>query len=440
MAGSPEVDRKNNYLPTHLIEIVMDNIKTVALDFHQAIQQVYDAKKIPGTLRQCLRGARFLSYAIRLQNPMDLDPAIKLADNLALASGSANVMAQRDGRYIRYDFEVMESFWKHYTRRDVVGLQLGLASGGQPVSFSWEFDYHHLFAGATGSGKSTTIRGLICGIADVYKPDEVQLFICDPHGDYGDFDGLAHLGARIETENAGILSLISHVYQIYLDRKNRNSRSEKPIVLVIDESQDPMALGNSDPAVGFNEAQVSMVAEMARAAGKYQVRLVIGSQKPNEKDLPGIVANVTGRWVGRVMRAYISTMITGVAGVDAQRLSGKGDFLHITQRGQAIRFQAAMPTPATMRQLPRASVGRIGDVPLPEGLVEPQRGPGRPAEPLDPKHVAWMLSNYQAGWPGRRVAGQAGITRHMHTRLKEYCDEIVAEMRRIKKESKDAKE
>ena len=388
------------------------------------IRHLYNEKQIVGRLTGLALGARFLSYDVRLKNPLDLKPAIDIAENMALMSGSPAVIAQRDAGIIRYDFELRRAHWQEYTRADVEGMQLGLAAGRKPVEFDF-VEYHHLFAGATKSGKSTTMQSFLCGLAATYEPSDLELYICDPHGDYEGFVNLAHLGAPIATSHDEIHNLIRHVYKIFSQRKANKSRNERRVVFLIDESQDSVCLGSK--AEGFNQEQVAMISSMSRQAGKFRVHLVMGSQKPSQTDMPGIVDNLLGRYVGRVQDAQVSANLTGQPGLGAHKLSGYGDFLKVTA-GSVIRFQSAMPRPQDYDALPRAEIGAVEAAPVLD--IDTGPGPGRPPEPLDPKVIAWMLFNKI---PGRRTAErQIGLSRHMHSRSVDFCREFLAELKRLK--------
>jgi hypothetical protein len=57
------------------------------------------------------------------------------------------------------------------------------------------------------------------------------------------------------------------------------------------------------------------------------------------------------RFVGKVANAQISAMLTGHAGLQAHKLTGKGDFIHISSGEDATRFQVALATQADFKRL-----------------------------------------------------------------------------------------
>ena len=69
------------------------------------IRLLYARQQLSGQLQQVLRGARHLSYGVKLFDPMQLDKALKLAEPLALASRSQAVLAQRAEGLVTYQFQ-----------------------------------------------------------------------------------------------------------------------------------------------------------------------------------------------------------------------------------------------------------------------------------------------------------------------------------------------
>lgn len=395
------------------------------------LTEIFRGQKIKGRITRKALAPRFLSYDVRLQDPMQLDKAIRLADNLALYSGSKTVVAQRQAGVIRYDFQLPSYNWQEITRDNVEGLDLGVAAGRIPVSFN-EAEYHALFAGATKSGKSTTIQSLLCGLAAKYRPGDIDLYIVDPHRDYEAFSRFAFLAAPIAHEREQIASVIKYVTAEYYKRKEDGNRRGRPIWLVIDEAQDFVCLGSKDEG---HTDEVGLVSQLARGAGKFGIKLVIGSQKPTQADLPGILDNLMARYVGKVTKAQHGTHLTGQPGLNVQNLSGSGDFLSVAG-SDVTRFQVARPLERHLSALPRREVAPAPLVPatiISESPVvlssEPQVG--RPVEEVSPETLAYYMTKHVSI---RDASDILGIGRAVHNRHKEFAERLKTAMERLANE------
>ncbi len=394
------------------------------------LTRIFNDQKIKGRVTRRALAPRFLSYDVRLEDPMKLDKAIKLADNLALYSGSQTVVAQRQGGVIRYDFQLPTYNWQEITRDSMKGLDLGMAAGRVPVCFN-EAEYHALFAGATKSGKSTTIQSLLCGLASKYQPHEIDLYIVDPHRDYEVFENFAFLAAPIAHEREQIAAVIRHVTNEYNRRKAEGNRGSKPIWLVIDEAQDYICLGSKDEG---HTDEVGLVSQLARGAGKFGIKLIIGSQKPTQADLPGILDNLMARYVGKVTKAQHGTHLTGQPGLNVQNLSGSGDFLSVAG-SDVTRFQVARPLERHFSALPRistvpslpfsASAAVYEDEPA-ITIEEPQVG--RPTESVEPEILAYYMTKYVSI---KDAADLLGLGRTVHNRYKGYAAKLQSAMEQL---------
>ena len=388
--------------------------------------KIFQIQTIKARITRKALAARFLSYDIKLADPMDLRKALGLADNLALYSGSPIVVAQRREGVIRFDFQLPSDSWQSITRSNVQGMELGLAAGRIPVSFN-DSEYHALFAGATKSGKSTAIQSLLCAVATEYDPSEVDIYIVDPHGDYDPFSNMAHLGAPVACEREEIAKTIQHVSSIYNERKANKSRHEKQIWFIIDEAQDDQCLGTKESG---HTDEMELISALAKGSGKFNIRLVIGSQKPTQADLPGTLDNLGTRYVGKVSKAGTSAHLTGQKGLNAQLLSGSGDFLSVAT-GDVTRFQVALPTEQHFNALPR------GDVPLlvwtakPHGEEPIVVSSGRPLEAVEPETLAYYMTKYVSIGDAKT---ELGIGRTVHNRYKFFADRLKDAMEGINDE------
>lgn len=389
----------------------------------RVIALLFSQKQIRARLVKFARGPRFFSYDLQLFDALQLDAAIKLSENLALQSASKAVLAHRDGGIIRYDFELRRRHWQTVTRGDVSGLQIGLASGNRPIDFTFKNGGHSLAAGTTGSGKSVLLQSIVCGLVSEFEPEDLTVYVADPHGDFDKFVNLAHLGMDIANTRLEIMNLVTAVYNEFLKRKAENNRDAKRLVLVMDESQDEAALGSS--ATKHNTETLGMMADLAHQGRKFNVNLVLGSQRPGQKDLPGIYDMLNNRFIGYVDNASTGAIISGQAGLNAHKLSGEGDML--AKRARFIdRFQVAMPRREDFDRLPR--VGFVAPVPVDiaplDNRFPDEVTPGPSAECLDnADFIGWYLANKL---PGRVQANrELGISQHMHRRYIEHVRGIL---------------
>lgn len=298
--------------------------------------------------------SRYISYRFVLNQASDLDKVLKLEEPLALASGAKAVRLARDYNHLIADFELPPSLWKSYNRTQLRSRRaIGVAPGGREIPFAWG-ETHLLFGGSTGSGKTVAIHSAIAALVHSFAPSELKLLIGTPHvqkDDWSSFATLPHLGAALAASEDELAALVDLAYRIYKDREANGSDGVK-IALILDEIQHESLLG-SDAEKTLNRDIIRKIAQMARGARGFDMRLLLGSQKPSQADMPGIIDNMRSRYVGAVSDASVATQVTGLPGTSAAGLTGSGDFLQIAN-GRATRFQVAYPD--DLDQLPRGEM------------------------------------------------------------------------------------
>ena len=118
-----------------------------------------------------------------------------------------------------------------------------------------------------------------------------------------------------------------------MERRDREGVSSPRIIVAVDELLDVLQTGGKPV-----EALLTRIAQRGREAG---LHLVAGAQKPSSTALgPMLKANFPVRLVGRVGSAEDARVASGVAGTNAEKLLGRGDFV-LVAAGQTLRFQAA---------------------------------------------------------------------------------------------------
>ncbi|HSU80574.1 MAG TPA: DNA translocase FtsK, partial [Candidatus Angelobacter sp.] len=228
------------------------------------------------------------------------------------------------------------------------GLTVGLGRdiSGEPVLADLSKMPHLLVAGATGSGKSVCINGIITSLLMRTKPHEVKLLMVDPKMvELNVYNGVPHLLTPVVTdprkaaqalkkvvsEMERRYELFSHSgtrnlegYNNYIKRQNEETgyyQAFMPyIVVIIDELADLMMVASKDV-----EDAITRLAQMARAAG---IHLIIATQRPSVDVITGVIkANIPSRIAFSVSSQTDSRTILDGGG--AEKLLGKGDMLFL---------------------------------------------------------------------------------------------------------------
>lgn len=398
--------------------------------YAHVIAALFARQGLSGSLKEASRAARHLTLGIRLNDPTQLDKAVNLSEALALASGVNHVLGQRAAGLVLYQFELPAGYWEFYTRADVSGLAVGLAERRRPVIFDFD-PPHALVAGTTGSGKSETLKSILIALLTVYTPADLGLILIDPHRDYTDFNHATHLVLPIAHDPPDIAHALAWVNHELVNRKDNDQRAARFIVIVIDEGDQALR----------DKANLVIAQNLAKQARKFKLHLLLATQKPLHADLPGILDNLGNRFVGQVTDAKMSAILTGQAGLAAHKLTGKGDFLHVTGP-QVDRFQVAQATAGDFAKLPRAEIV-MPDIELADMVdfsdeLSTRPGPGRPALEVSPVIAARYF------WQSPETISRAiardllGLTRDKHELHKKFVLDFITELRRLRATSKGA--
>lgn len=218
---------------------------------------------------------------------------------------------------------------------------------------------HLLIAGATGSGKSVSINGIITSILMKAKPNEVKLMMIDPKMvELNVYNGIPHLLTPVVTNPRKaaqalhkVVSEMERRYELFAGTGMRNidgynnlvreynieNGENNPllpyIVVIVDELADLMMVASNDV-----EDAITRLAQMARAAG---IHMILATQRPSVDVITGIIkANVPSRIAFAVSSSTDSRTILDGGG--AEKLLGRGDMLFRPMgENKAIRVQGA---------------------------------------------------------------------------------------------------
>ncbi|MCI3194259.1 DNA translocase FtsK [Bacillus sp. HU-1818] len=238
-------------------------------------------------------------------------------------------------------------------------IGLGRNISGEAVLAELNKMPHLLVAGATGSGKSVCVNGIITSILMRAKPHEVKMMMIDPKMvELNVYNGIPHLLAPVVTdpkkasqalkkvvnEMERRYELFSHTgtrniegYNDHIKRSNAEDEVKQPelpyIVVIVDELADLMMVASSDV-----EDSITRLSQMARAAG---IHLIIATQRPSVDVITGVIkANIPSRIAFSVSSQTDSRTILDMGG--AEKLLGRGDMLFLpVGANKPVRVQGA---------------------------------------------------------------------------------------------------
>lgn len=238
-------------------------------------------------------------------------------------------------------------------------VALGRDISGDAVTTELNKMPHLLIAGATGSGKSVCVNGIITTLLMRTKPHEVKMMMIDPKKvELNVYNGIPHLLAPVVTDpkkaSRALKKIVSEMerrydlfsetgtrniqgYNEYVRKYNLTADDQQPelpfIVVLVDELADLMMVASNDV-----EDAITRLAQMARAAG---IHLIIATQRPSVDVITGVIkANIPSRIAFSVSSQTDSRTILDSGG--AEKLLGRGDMLFLpVGSSKPIRVQGA---------------------------------------------------------------------------------------------------
>ncbi len=220
-----------------------------------------------------------------------------------------------------------------------LSIGLGQDVAGQPIVGDLAKMPHMLIAGATGSGKSVLVNGIIACLLLRNTPDQLKLVMVDPKRvELTGYNGIPHLSAPVVVEMDRVIGVLQWAmremdnrYKMFANvgarniidynKKTKRNKSSEPlpyIVIIIDELADLMMLSPEE-----TERGITRLAQLARATGMH---MVIATQRPSVDVVTGLIkANFPARVAFAVASSTDSRVILDATG--AERLLGQGDML-----------------------------------------------------------------------------------------------------------------
>ena len=217
-----------------------------------------------------------------------------------------------------------------------LALAIGKTVAGEPYAADLARMPHLLVAGATGTGKSVCLNGLISSLLMKNGPENLRLLMIDPKRlEMAPYEGIPHLLGPVVTEPAvavgRLRSLVTEMlrrYDLMKDEGVKNIAEYRKvasperlfpyIVVVIDELADLMLAQKKEV-----EPPIIRLAQMARAAG---IHLVLATQRPSAQVVTGLIkTNIPTKIAFQVGSQIDSRVILDTGG--AEFLLGAGDML-----------------------------------------------------------------------------------------------------------------
>ncbi len=319
------------------------------------------------------RGPSITRYELRPERGVKISRISSLADDiaLALAATSVRIEAPIPGKSaigvevpnaVTSVVAISEILQALPNRGTVPPLNMALGKDitGRPVFGDLGKMPHLLVAGATGSGKSVCLNGIIASLLVSATPDEVQMLFIDPKRvELTIYNGIPHLIKPAITDAklaaGALLEMTREMDSRYerfakagvrkIEEYNLKFPDEKLpfIVIVIDELADLMLI-----APAKVETTICRLAQLARATG---IHLIVATQRPSVDVITGIIkANIPSRIAFAVSSQIDSRTILDMGG--AERLLGRGDMLYLPiDAPKPKRAQGALITGAEVTRL-----------------------------------------------------------------------------------------
>ncbi len=230
---------------------------------------------------------------------------------------------------------------------------IGVTPDGALVTEDLSEFPHLLVAGATNSGKSVFLRGMLLSLMTQYRPGQLELLIVDPkRTDFTFFNRSLYLrGGKVIIERNEARDALLELVRSEMPRRqdliaNRSLKVKlfnqrypaealPPIVALIDEYALLVSMMDKKERESF-EQDLMVLGAAARSVG---IHLVLATQRPSADIVTSTLkANLDARIAFRVASPINSRVVLDAPG--AEHLLGRGDMLFRRPSGEVVRLQA----------------------------------------------------------------------------------------------------
>lgn len=371
----PENHLLNDVKPTDQSQeygIIEKNVKK--------LEETFKSFGVDAKVRKANLGPAVTKYEIQPAVGVKVSRIVSLADDIALALAAKDIRLEApipgksfigievpNSEISTVSFRnVMEG--QKYTEK-LLEVPLGRDISGIVQTADLTKMPHLLIAGATGSGKSVCINGIITSILMKAKPNEVKMMMIDPKKvELNVYNGIPHLLTPVVTNPRKAAQALHKVvaemerrYELFAGtgmrnidgynnlitehnlEKGENNPRLPFIVVIVDELADLMMVASNEV-----EDAITRLAQMARAAG---IHMILATQRPSVDVITGIIkANVPSRVAFAVSSSTDSRTI--IDGGGAEKLLGRGDMLFRPMgENKPIRIQGAFISDAEVERI-----------------------------------------------------------------------------------------
>ena len=333
----------------------------------KALESTLAQFSVDAKVTRVSRGPTVTRFELSLGSGTKVSAVTKLGDDIsyALATAEIRIVAPIPGKSA-IGVEVPNRDRDLITLGDVLRSPEGSAAphpltagigvdiAGNAVLINLATMPHLLIAGATGSGKSVTMNGIVTSIVMRATPAQVRMILVDPKRvELTSYEGAPHLLTPVVTDPKRATEALGWTVKEMEDRYERlallgyrnvdtynkavrdgsvrtapalSGRADEVwqelpyILFVIDELADLMMVAPRDV-----ESQIVRIAQMARAVG---IHLVVATQRPSVDVVTGLIkANIPSRIALAMATHADSRTILDSGG--AEKLVGLGDMLYL---------------------------------------------------------------------------------------------------------------